>query len=113
MSAINTSSSSPSFITSLLIKRMLLGSGIALLLILLFLAGVKDPDPSWPRLWWMRPLLIVPIAGAMGSACFYYLHDHRPLQGTKKYGAVILGLILYLVALWMGAVAGLDGTLWD
>ena len=96
-----------------LVKPMMIGGGIALLLIIIFLSGVNNPDPAWGKFWMIRPLLIVPLAGAMGGAFYYfmkYLSDEGTLNGTF---AMILSLIVYIVGLWMGSILGLDGTLWD
>lgn len=96
-----------------LTKRMIQGAGIALVLITIFLLGAGEPNPAWPKLWMLRPLIIVPIAGAMGGV-FYYFMDHLRYQGGwKKALAIILSLIGYLFALWIGTVLGLDGTHWD
>lgn len=96
-----------------LTKRMLQGAGIALVLISIFLLGADDADPAWPKLWMLRPLVVVPVAGAMGGL-FYYLMDHLRYQGGwKKVLAIIISLIGYIFALWIGTVLGLDGTYWD
>jgi hypothetical protein len=94
-------------------KRMLLGAAIALILIVVFLSQAGEPDPAWPRLWMVRPLIIVPLAGATGGGFFYFM-DHLSYQGGwKKAGAYILSAIVYIIGLWMGTVLGLDGTHWD
>ena len=94
-------------------KRMFQGGAIALVLIIIFLSGVDEPNPEWPKLWMVRPLIIVPLAGAMGGV-FYYFMDHlRHLGGWKKAVAFILSFIGYLIALWLGTVLGLDGTMWN
>jgi hypothetical protein len=94
-------------------KRMLQGAGIALLLIIIFLLGVKNPDPAWGKLWMIKPLVIVPLAGAMGGV-FYYFMDHLRYEGGwKKLLAIFLSLIGYVIALWLGTVLGLNGTLWN
>jgi hypothetical protein len=93
--------------------RMVQGSAIALVLISLFLFGVDEPDPLWPKFWYIRPLVIVPIAGSMGGV-FYYFMDHlRCLGGWQKWLAMVLSLIGYLISVWLGSVLGLDGTLWN
>lgn len=53
--------------TSALARPMLFGASIGLLLILVFLYGVKNPNPGWGKFWMARPLLMVPFAGAMGG----------------------------------------------
>ena len=96
-----------------ILHRILLGAGLGLGLISFFLLNVKNPDPSWPNLWMLRPLLVVPIAGALAGICFHFLDRLRFQQGWNKTWIVVLGIIGHLIALWMGFVAGLDGTLWD
>ena len=92
---------------------MLLGAGIALILITVFLLSAGDSDPSWPKLWMIRPLIIVPLAGALGGV-FYYFMDHlRYRGGWRKALAIILSLVVYIIGLWLGTILGLDGTMWD
>lgn len=95
-----------------LVKKMLIGLGIALLVILFFVGGVNEPKPEWPRLWMLRPLIITPLAGAVGGAFYYFIHS-RGYQGWRKVLAYIVSLIVYVFILWIGIVLGLDGTLWD
>jgi hypothetical protein len=99
--------------SSSLAKRMLFGAGIALILIAIFLLLVNNPKPEWGELWMIRPLTIVPLAGAMGGL-FYYSMDHLRYQGGwKMILAYILSLIVYLFVLWIGTILGLSGTLWN
>jgi hypothetical protein len=94
-------------------KRMLLGAGIALILITLFLLGAGEPNPAWGKLWMIKPLIIVPLAGAMGGV-FYYFMDHLRYQGGWKNAlAYVLSLIGYIIVLWLGTVLGLNGTMWN
>ena len=94
-------------------KPMLLGALIALALIVLFLSGVDEWKPEWGKFWIVKPLLIVPLAGAMGGLFYYFLGQLQSEGRLPKFVAIILGLVGYLVALWLGTVLGLDGTLWD
>ena len=94
-------------------KRMLIGAGIGLLLISLFLSGINDPDPEWGKYWMIRPLIIVPLAGAMGGLCNYFLINYRSSAGLNKILATALSAIIFIIGLWLGFVLGLDGTLWD
>jgi hypothetical protein len=94
-------------------KPMLLGAGIALALIILFLAGVDEPDPAWPRFWMLRPLLIVPMAGAAGGAFFALLRPWHARGGWITVLAYVLSLLVFIIGLWLGTVLGLDGTLWN
>ena len=95
-----------------LAKPMLIGAAIGLALISVFVFGVDNPNPEWPKLWRIRPLIVTPIAGAMGGA-FYYLMDHLTYKGLNRTVAVILSIIVFAVGLWMGTVLGLAGTMWD
>lgn len=96
-----------------LTKRMLLGAAIALILITAFLISAGEGDPSWPRFWMVRPLIIVPLAGATGGACFYFMDHLRHHGGWRAVLGVFLGVIIYIFGLWLGTVLGLDGTWWD
>jgi len=99
--------------TGVLIKRMLICAGIGLTLIAIFLSGVNHPNPSWGSLWMLKPLIMVPIAGAAGGA-WYYLLSYMFDQGAKSRIVVnIIGLISIIIALWLGTILGLNGTLWN
>ncbi len=93
--------------------RMLAGAGIGLILISLFVFPIKDPNPAWGKFWMDRPLIVVPIAGAMGGLCNYFLIHFRYFIGINKIVAMILSAIVFIVGLWMGVVLGLVGTLWN
>ncbi|GAB3199836.1 hypothetical protein ABID22_002464 [Pontibacter aydingkolensis] len=94
-------------------KRMLQGAIIGLILISFFLVGAGEPDPSWLKLWWIKPLLVVPAAGALGGL-FYYNMDHLRAQGGWRTAlAYSISLVVFLVILWLGTVLGLNGTMWD
>ena len=95
------------------LKPILTGAGIALALIVLFLLGGNNADPAWGKYWMIRPLIIVPLAGA-GGGLFYYLVDRwRSRFGWNRIVVIILCIIAYIIGLWIGAVVGLDGTYWN
>ncbi len=96
-----------------LARHMLIGALIGLLLITLFLLKASGGDPSWGRFWMVRPLLIVPLAGAMGGAFFDLMGNLRTLGGWIRAVVVVLSVVGFGVALWMGMVLGLDGTYWN
>jgi integral membrane sensor domain MASE1 len=98
---------------SALVKPALIGAVIALALISLFLVGIKHPNPAWPKWWMLRPLVIVPLAGATGGACYEVLRQIRVQNGWNKALTLVLSALIYVVGLWMGIVLGLDGTLWN
>ena len=98
---------------ALLGKRALLGAAIALVLISFFLFNAGEPDPSWPKLWMIRPLIIVPLAGALGGVFYHFMNQLLYQRGWKKVVAIIVSLIVYIFGLWIGTVLGLDGTMWN
>ncbi|MBF8965553.1 potassium transporter KefB [Pontibacter sp. FD36] len=93
-------------------RRALTGAAIGLALITIFLIGVKSPDPAWGDLWMLRPLLIVPMAGALGGLINYILLQYHHRFGIHKAIAVVLSVLIFVVGLWLGFVLGLAGTLW-
>ncbi|WP_229244143.1 potassium transporter KefB [Emticicia sp. CRIBPO] len=96
-----------------LTKNVLVGAGIALAAIIFFLLQVKHPNPEWGQFWMVRPMIIVPLAGATGGACFYFLNNAFSEKGWRKTLAFIVSVIVYVVGFWMGFVLGLAGTLWN
>ncbi len=93
-------------------KPMLLGAGIGLALISLFLLGAGKSNPAWGDYWRLRPLIIVPLAGATAGV-FYYLMDYlRYRGGWRMILANVLSLLVLLIGLWLGSVLGLVGTYW-
>jgi len=96
-----------------LAKRMTLGGGVGLFLITFFLATAEGTDPAWGRYWWIRPLLIVPLAGATAGALYYVLDLLALKRGWSRIIIGMLGFALLFISLWLGSVLGLDGTYWD
>lgn len=96
-----------------LIIRMGIGAIIGLFVISLFVLPVNQPDPAWGKYWMIRPLIITPLAGAMGGLCNHLIFQFRNVVGINKVVAVILSALVFLIGLWMGVIVGLDGTLWD
>ncbi|MEZ0610172.1 potassium transporter KefB [Fibrella sp. WM1] len=93
-------------------NRMLIGAGIGLLVIAFFVVGVDRPNPAWGKWWMIRPLLVTPAAGAMGGLFYYFMDYLRYQGGAKKVAGIVLGLLGHAVAIWMGVVLGLAGTMW-
>ncbi len=111
MTQSNNSTSLPHQVS--LVKRMLVGAGIGLLLISLFLFSTDEPNPEWGKLWMIRPLIIVPLAGAMGGLCNYFIVHFHSMVGVNKTIAMLLSVIVFIIGLWLGIVLGLDGTMWN
>jgi hypothetical protein len=99
--------------TNSLIKKVLLGVGIALITISLFVFGVDHPKPEWGKFWIIRPLIITPLAGAFGGFLLFLPELIKFESQWKKIGVIILSIFAFIVTLWLGIVLGLDGTLWD
>lgn len=95
-----------------IIKTMLAGAGIALLAISFFVFGVDDPNLDWGKYWMIRPLIITPLAGAIGGA-FYSFMDYQSSRGFNRTLGILIALVVYVIGLWLGIVLGLDGTMWD
>ena len=93
--------------------RMFVGAVIGLILISVFLMGADDPNPEWPKSWILRPLVFVPLAGAMGGLFLYFMEYLTQRGSQKRILAIILGVIVYIIGLFLGIVLGLDGTYWD
>lgn len=92
--------------------RMALGAGIALLLILAFLLPAGEPNPEWGTFWMVKPLIVVPLAGAVGGALYYFI-TLRFQHGWSKVLATIFSVIVFIFLLWIGTVIGLNGTYWN
>lgn len=99
--------------TASLIKRMLLGFLIGLILITIFLLKAGDPNTEWGKLWMIKPMIIVPLAGTLGGAFNYFINQQNFQSGWVKTLAIILSLIVFIVGLFLGTVLGLDGTYWN
>jgi len=99
-------------LTVSLFKRLLIGATIAFVLVSIFLLGVGNPDPAWPVLWWIRPLAVISIAGAMGGVCYHFLTGLASRGGWLKALLIGLSCLVYLIGLWLGFVLGFAGTMW-
>lgn len=98
-----------------MLPTVFIGAAIALMLIGVFLfAGTIHAKPEWGSYWKLKPLIIVPIAGAMGGLFFHFMNNLLWLQFSwKKILAILIGCLGYVIALWLGTVLGLNGTLWN
>ena len=97
--------------SSSLLASVLVGGGIGLLLMSLLL--FDSVHPEWGPYWKVRPLVVITIVGALGGAGYHLLHPLRNLGGWKTFFAYILSILGYIIALWLGSVLGLVGTLWN
>lgn len=95
-----------------LIRALVFGALPALAFISFFLMTAGEPDPQWSPYWRIRPLLVVPLAGMAGGVLWWMLTIWRARSGAIGIIARIMGVLGYLVAVWMGLVLGLVGTYW-
>lgn len=103
----------PDLRTANLTRGFIPGAAIGLALISFFLVGAGSADPSWPRLWMVRPLILVPLAGGLAGACFAALAPYRRGGSGWRILAWPVSILGFVVAIWLGTVLGLDGTYWD
>ena len=92
---------------------MLIGALTGLAIISFFVFSVDEPDPEWGKLWMVRPLIITPLAGAFGILSFYLKDFVRPKSKVMIVLVFSLSIMAFIIALWLGIVLGLDGTLWN
>lgn len=94
-------------------KRMVQGAIIGLVLISAFLISAGKGRPEWGNWWMIRPLIIVPFAGAVGGAIYYYMDQVRSKGGWNRVVADLISIIIFLIGMWMGSILGLSGTYWN
>ena len=94
-------------------NRMLIGAGIAFMLMFLLLWPFDYARPEWGAYWFIRPFVVITFAGAVGGACNYFLFHWTSEGGWKRIMATLGSVVIYIFGLWVGTILGLDGTLWD
>lgn len=110
MTQTNNSTTQPQFSLS---KRMLVGAGIGLLAISVFVFSPGEPHPEWGKFWMIRPLMVTPLAGATGGACSYFIMQFSRRNAVNTAIAIILSAVVFIIGLWLGIVLGLAGTMWN
>jgi hypothetical protein len=96
-----------------LTRFVLLGAMIGLAIISFFVFGFGQQNPEWPDNWRIRPLLVVPLAGAVAGLSSYFTVTFGTRLRLNKIVMWILAILVPLFALWIGIILGLDGTMWD
>jgi hypothetical protein len=96
-------------------KRALQGAGLALALVVSFLAFVLiAAEDARLGIWVLTPMLTVTFAGACGGIFFHLLSPARRNGGWKKAVANTASFLVYIVALYLSLVIGLAIVgLWD
>lgn len=95
------------------LMRMFTGAMLGLAVISLLIFPISDPDPAWGEYWRIRPLIITPLIAAFGFLSFYLKDYLKPQSDAGKIVVFLISVLAFMVALWMGTILGLDGTLWD
>lgn len=108
-----TDRTTPPLHQSFFTRHLLQGAVVALILILPFLLPSGDPQPDWPTLWRIKPLLVVPFSGALGGLFCQFMQHRRNAGGWKGAIAYLASLAGYMLVVWLGIMAGLNSTLWD
>lgn len=96
-----------------LTARMLVGAAIGVMVISFFVFRVPNPPAEWGQYWRIRPLIVVPFAGAMAGLCNYLLLRYHTRLGINKTIAIVASVLIAAIGLWMGIVLGLVGTMWN
>jgi hypothetical protein len=99
--------------TKAVITRMLLGTAIGFALISLFIFSENNPNPDWGKYWRVKPLIITPLFAAFGILMFYLKNFLNPKGQFMTVLIYTFSTIAFIIALWLGTVLGLAGTLWD
>ena len=94
-------------------KRMIQGAIIGLVLIAAFLISAGQGKPEWGNWWMLKPLIMVPFAGAVGGAIYYYFDEVRAKGWWNRLVADIICFLIFIIGIWMGSVLGLNGTYWN
>ena len=94
-------------------NRVLLGTAIGLAVISFFVFGVDHPDPEWGEYWRIRPLIVTPLAGASAGVLYHLMSYVRRQGGWLTIVGWLVSILGYMIALWLGIVLGLHGTMWN
>ena len=101
-------------------KFVLQGAGLALLLVIIFLAiifpigGVLTGKTFWEGVWQFLPLVTVTAGGALGGTVYYLVVQRLHPSAWQKVMATMMSILIYIVLLWLSLVAGFSATgQWD
>ncbi|MGN6533584.1 MAG: hypothetical protein ACTHK0_17715 [Ginsengibacter sp.] len=93
-------------------KPILVGAITGLILIFLLLVfGAHQPNQEWGKYGKIRPFVVEPLAGALGGLFYYFMHYMGSNGAVNKTMAVVLGIAVFIMVLWLGVVLS-DDTMW-
>lgn len=101
------------FFTPAWVKHVLIGAGIALLIVGFFVIGAGGGNPVWGNYWRIKPLLLSPFLGAITGLCYDATAPLRRLQGWLGKLFLALSWLGFFIGQWLGLVLGLAGTMWN
>ncbi|MFD2599888.1 hypothetical protein ACFSQ3_13100 [Sphingobacterium corticis] len=79
------------------------GTALGILILGPFLYGNTPQNDSWGDLWFIKPLILPPLFGAVGGSLYYY--STRYLQHTlPKWLLFPIGALLFAACLWIVTV---------
>lgn len=90
-----------------------LGYALALAFIAFIILSVNEPKPEWGKYWFIRPLILTPIFGAIGGASNYMINIYSVENRIIKFLRILLSILVFIFFIWIGTILGLDGTLWN
>jgi preprotein translocase subunit Sss1 len=90
-----------------------IGALVGLALISIFIFPIHHPRPEWGEFWRIRPLLVTPIVVSIGAICAYLFAKVVPSFGIHKTVSFLIGILGFIISIWLGIVLGLAGTLWN
>lgn len=94
-------------------KHLLIGAGIALLMVGFFVIAAGKGNPGWGDYWRIKPLLLSPFLGAITGLCYDVTEPLRRLNGWLGKLFLALSILGFVVGQWLGLVLGLAGTMWN
>ena len=97
---------------SRLFSSVIIGSVIAFVLISVILYKGGALDPKWPQFWYLRPLILVPLAGGVWRFIFYTMEKYRQGPIWRKVIVNLVCVLIYIIGIWLATVIGLDGVWW-
>lgn len=99
--------------SSSIMRAGAIGALIGFTFIALFVFPIDNPRPEWGEYWRVRPLILTPIIAALGAISGFLVLKAGSHYGVNRSVAFIIGLLGFIISLWLGIVLGLAGTLWN
>lgn len=95
-----------------LINKMLLSATIGIIIAGSFVYSNTPYNDNWGHLWFIKPLILIPLSGSVGGA-LYYLFTRYMQNVLPKWLLFAVGTLLFGISLWVGTILGLNGTYWN